>query len=148
MFELSERNGFRFKIKVSIKKCLGEVSLSLYYSVICGNCLGNVLIGTKNVEKCVKCAVHSFVYTTPSILENHFYEQLYTVIITEGFLIPFAELPSAIRLDNNLSAINCSAFVRAEIERLLDLKCISQFFSDELVLNHLTVAIQKNGKKG
>ena len=81
-------------------------------------------------------------------MENHFYGQLYTVIITEGFRIPFTELPSAIRLDNNLSAINYSAFVRAEIERLLDLKCISQFFSDELLFNHLTVAIQKNGKKG
>ena len=61
MFELSETNGFRFKIKVSIKKCLGEASFSLYYSVICGNCLGNVLVGTKNVEK---CAGHSFLYTT------------------------------------------------------------------------------------
>ena len=42
-----------------------EVSFSLYYSVICSNCLGNVVIGMekcgkmcekwKNVEKCVKC---------------------------------------------------------------------------------------------
>ena len=39
-----------------------EVSFSLYYSVICGNCLGNVLVGMekcgkmwKNVEKCEKC---------------------------------------------------------------------------------------------
>ena len=31
-----------------------EVSFSLYYSVICSNCLGNVLVGTKNVEKCGK----------------------------------------------------------------------------------------------
>ena len=49
-------------------------------------------------------------------------------IITEGFRIPFTELSSAIRLDNNLSAINYSAFVSAEIERLLDRKCISQVF--------------------
>ena len=28
-----------------------EVSFSLYYSVICGNCLGNVVIG---MEKCGK----------------------------------------------------------------------------------------------
>ena len=68
-------------------------------------------------------------------------------IITEGFRIPFTELPSAIRLDNNLSAINYSSFVSAEIERLLDRKCISQVFSGELVINPLTVAIQKNGKK-
>ena len=33
-----------------------EVSFSLYYSVIYGNCLGNVVVGTKNVEKMwVKC---------------------------------------------------------------------------------------------
>ena len=48
-------------ISPSIKKCLGEASFSLYYSVICGNCLGNVLVGMKNVEK---CAGDSFVYTT------------------------------------------------------------------------------------
>ena len=36
-----------------------EVSFSLYYTVICGNCLGNVVVGMekcgkmcKNVEKC------------------------------------------------------------------------------------------------
>ena len=42
------------KLKCPSKKCLGEVSLSLYYSVICSNCLGNVVVGTKNVEKCGK----------------------------------------------------------------------------------------------
>ena len=74
MFELSETNGFRFKIKVSIKKCLGEVSLSLYYSLIYGNCLGNVLVGTKNVEKCGKMwknvknvLITRFLYTTSII---------------------------------------------------------------------------------
>ena len=35
-------------------KVSGEVSLTFYYSVICSNCLGNVLVGTKNVEKCGK----------------------------------------------------------------------------------------------
>ena len=44
-----------------------EVSFSLYYSVICGNCLGNVVIGMEkcgkmceNVEKCGKCAGDPF----------------------------------------------------------------------------------------
>ena len=49
------------KLKCPSKSVLGEASFSLYYSVICGNCLGNVLVGTKNVEK---CAGHSFLYTT------------------------------------------------------------------------------------
>ena len=69
-------------ISPSIKKCLGEASFSLYYSVICGNCLGNVLVGMKNVEKCVKCAGHSFVYTTPG-------DSFHGVISTLDCLSPF-----------------------------------------------------------
>ena len=55
-----------------------EVSFSLYYTVICGNCLGNVVIGMEkcgkmceNVEKCVKMwknvknvLIARFLYTT------------------------------------------------------------------------------------
>ena len=44
-----------------------EVSFSLYYTVICSNCLENVVIGMEkcgkmceNVEKCGKCAGDPF----------------------------------------------------------------------------------------
>ena len=48
--------------KLSVhQKCLGESPISLYYSLIYGNCLGNVVMGMekcgkmcKNVWKCVK----------------------------------------------------------------------------------------------
>ena len=56
-------------------KVSGEVSFSLYYTVIYGNCLGNVLVGMekcgkmwKNMEKSVKmwknALVARFYYTT------------------------------------------------------------------------------------
>ena len=52
----------------SPSKVSWEVSFSLYYSVICSNCLGNVVVGTKNVEKCGKmwknALVARFLYTT------------------------------------------------------------------------------------
>ena len=35
-------------------KVSGDSPISLYYSLIYGNCLGNVVMGWKNVEKCVK----------------------------------------------------------------------------------------------
>ena len=50
-----------------------EVSFSLYYSVICGNCLGNVVIG---MEKCGKMCEN--VENVENALETRFY---YTTII-------------------------------------------------------------------
>ena len=47
----------RFKSGMQLKnpsKVSGDSPISLYYSLIYGNCLGNVVMGWKNVEKCVK----------------------------------------------------------------------------------------------
>ena len=49
-------------------KVSGDSPISLYYSLIYGNCLGNVVMGMENVEKCVKMCenalVARFLYTT------------------------------------------------------------------------------------
>ena len=49
-FELSETNCFWFKIKCPSKVSWG-IPKTLYYSLIYGNCLGNVVMG---MEKCGK----------------------------------------------------------------------------------------------
>ena len=67
-------------VSVSKLKCPSkvswEVSFSLYYTVIYGNCLGNVVMGMekcgkmwKNVEKCVKM--------WKNVLETRFYYATY-----------------------------------------------------------------------
>ena len=67
-FKLSETNGLRFKIKCPSKVSWGiPKTLSLYYSLIYGNCLGNVVMGMEkcgkmceNVENVEKCAGDPF----------------------------------------------------------------------------------------
>ena len=55
-------------------KVSGEVSFSLYYSVICSNCLGNVVIG---MEKCGKMCEN--LENVENVLETRF---LYTTYIS------------------------------------------------------------------
>ena len=66
--------------KLSVhQKCLGESPLSLYYSLIYGNCLGNVVMGMEkcgkmceNVENVEKCAGDPFSIYYYYILQKYY----------------------------------------------------------------------------
>ena len=68
-------------------------------------------------------------------------------VITEGYSIPFRELPDAKHMKNNKSARDNMNFVRAEMSKLLQKGCVTEVFEKPKVVNPLTVAFGKNGKE-
>ena len=68
-------------------------------------------------------------------------------IIEQGYKIPFYSIPERSCLENNVSAINESAFVTEVIEDLLIRKLIVKCDYQPNVVNPLTVSVQSNGKK-
>ena len=64
-------------------------------------------------------------------------------VIEEGYKIPFKQIPSTKRSNNNKSARDNPEFVTAEIEKLLSKKCISKVETEPHVINPLTVAYKK-----
>ena len=68
-------------------------------------------------------------------------------VITEGYSIPFRELPGAKHLKNNKSARDNMNFVKTEVSKLLQKGCVSEVFEKPKVVNPLTVAFSKTGKE-
>ena len=68
-------------------------------------------------------------------------------IIENGYKLPLKNVPIEIELDNNKSAQNENEFVSKEIESLLSKGCISKVNTKPTVVNPLTVAYGKAGKR-
>ena len=68
-------------------------------------------------------------------------------LVQNGYKLPFRNLPVAAVLKNNRSALENTEFVCNEIALLLSKRCISQVDCIPQVVNPLTVALNKNGKK-
>lgn len=67
--------------------------------------------------------------------------------IKYGYKIPFYSLPSKSILKNNCSALKESEFVKEAINDLLDRGLIEKCSHIPIVVNPLSVSIQRNGKK-
>ena len=67
-------------------------------------------------------------------------------VIEEGYKIPFKEIPSTKRSNNNKSARDNPEFVTAELKKMLSKKCIYKVETEPHVINPLTVAYNKKGK--
>ena len=67
--------------------------------------------------------------------------------ITEGYVIPFLGTPPPMKFKNNQSALKHSDFVDLSISELLKEGCIHQVPFQPFVVNPLSVAVQKSGKK-
>lgn len=67
-------------------------------------------------------------------------------IISNGYNIPFKEVPNRVILPNNKSARENPSFVNTEIENLLQKGCVSEVFDTPHVVNPLTVAFNRGGK--
>lgn len=68
-------------------------------------------------------------------------------IIKSGYKIPFKTNPSSIELNNNRSAREESEFVTGEIRILIKKGCVSRVREKPTVVNPLTVAKNRNGKR-
>lgn len=68
-------------------------------------------------------------------------------VILEGYSIPFRELPAAKQMKNNKSARDNMQFVISEVSKLLEKQCVTEVFEKPKVINPLTVAFSKTGKK-
>lgn len=68
-------------------------------------------------------------------------------VITEGYRIPFRQLPSSDYMKNNKTARENMNFVLEEVSNLMRKGCVSQVFDKPWVVNPLTVAFGKTGKK-
>ncbi|MEW8548152.1 MAG: reverse transcriptase domain-containing protein [Candidatus Thiodiazotropha sp.] len=67
-------------------------------------------------------------------------------IISNGYKIPFKEVPDRVILPNNKSAKENPSFVSSEIENLIQKGCVSEVFDAPHVVNPLTVAYNRGGK--
>lgn len=67
-------------------------------------------------------------------------------VISDGYKIPFKDIPSRVWLSNNKSSRDNPVFVQAEIEKLIRLGCVSISSVQPEVVNPLTVAYSKSGK--
>ncbi|XP_021341945.1 uncharacterized protein LOC110442586 [Mizuhopecten yessoensis] len=67
-------------------------------------------------------------------------------IIESGYKLPFREIPPSVVLSNNKTARDNPDFVKAEIEKLLRLGCVTEVPLCPAVVNPLTVAFNKTGK--
>lgn len=67
-------------------------------------------------------------------------------VINEGYGLPFKIVPKNAHLKNNKSSLDNTSFVTQEIDRLLDLGCISEVTKKPSVINLLTVAYSRAGK--
>lgn len=68
-------------------------------------------------------------------------------IIKSGYKIPFKTNPSSIELNNNRSARDEPEFVTGEIRNLIEKGCVSRVSEKPTVVNPLTVAKNRNGKR-
>ena len=68
-------------------------------------------------------------------------------VIRDGYKLPFKELPQQAELRNNKSARDNMQFVQEEVQKLLSRGCIEEVQNRPLVVNPLTVATNKSGKK-
>ena len=68
-------------------------------------------------------------------------------MICNGYKLPFRQIPQAAILRNNKSALANLDFVSSEIGSLLTKQCISEVTYIPRVVNPLTVALSRSGKK-
>ena len=68
-------------------------------------------------------------------------------VICNGYKLPFRQIPEAAILRNNKSALDNLDFVSSEIGSLLTKQCISEVTYIPRVVNPLTVALSRSGKK-
>lgn len=69
-----------------------------------------------------------------------------TGVIEEGYKLPFREIPPMAEFKNNGSALKHGSFVSVEIDRLQELGCITEVNDKPVVVNPLTVALNKANK--
>ena len=68
-------------------------------------------------------------------------------VVRSGYKIPFKEIPESVILKKNKSARENVDFVENEINKLSDKGCISEVADVPHVVNPLTVAVNRSGKK-
>ena len=67
--------------------------------------------------------------------------------IKNGYVIPFIDPPGKMKLDNNKSALNNEQFVTDTVSELLSTGCVIEIPFQPHIVNPLSVATQKSGKK-
>ena len=68
-------------------------------------------------------------------------------VIRDGYKLPFKEVPEQTELKNNKSARDNTQFVKGEVQKLLAKGCVEKVEIRPSVVNPITVATNKSGKK-
>ena len=68
-------------------------------------------------------------------------------VISQGYKIPFFQLPTPFSKANNASARNNSSFVTTAVNELLSLNLIEEIFCAPDIINPLSVSTQRSGKQ-
>ena len=68
-------------------------------------------------------------------------------VIEFGYKLPFFQIPPPFFAVNNSSALSESAFVDSAINDLIVQGCVTEVFEAPVIINPLSVSVQKSGKK-
>ena len=68
-------------------------------------------------------------------------------VIEFGYKLPFFQIPPPFFAVNNSSALSESAFVDSVINDLIVQGCVTEVFEAPVIINPLSVSVQKSGKK-
>ena len=68
-------------------------------------------------------------------------------VIEFGYILPLLLIPKPFTARNNSSALGQSAFVENAISNLIRQGCVTVVFGQPIIINPLSVSIQKSGKK-
>ena len=85
-------------------------------------------------------------YVEPSIYGIHVPKFILDVI-EYGYKLPLRQIPPPFTAKNNSSALEQPAFVESAINDLIINGCITEVFEAPVIINPLSVSIQKSGKK-
>ena len=68
-------------------------------------------------------------------------------VIEFGYRLPLIQIRTPFTARNNASALGESAFVESAINDLISQGCVTEVFDQPIIINPLSVFIQKSGKK-
>ncbi|KAL9969042.1 hypothetical protein ACROYT_G021206 [Oculina patagonica] len=68
-------------------------------------------------------------------------------VIEFGYKLPLLQIPTPFVAKNNSSALDESPFVESAINELISQGCVAEVFQAPVIINPLSVSIQKSGKK-
>ena len=136
IFEADSRN--------SDQECLDVTSVS---SDVTPLVLGAVKDSESTVDISVQPSVRGRLFKCIDFWRTLPASQFILNVISQGYKIPFFQLPTPFYKVNNASARSNSSFVTIAVNELLSLNLIEEIFCAPDIINPLSVSTQRSGKQ-